>query len=103
MKAFTVEFADGSKCNVDQAINMKELQLSDYKTSGITAQVINLQRYNAILGKPWLYHANLLVNWCNNTIRFKYGNKTIKANSSTARMTSQYNSVFISRQQFATS
>src|SRR5205823_15053280 len=33
---------------------------------------------------------------------FKYGNKTIKANASIARMTSQYNSVFISRQQFAT-
>ena len=101
MKAFTVEFADGSKCNVDQAINMKELQLGDYKTSGITAQVINLQRYDAILGKPWLYHANPLVDWRNNTITFKYGNKTIKVNASTARMTSQCNSVFISRQQFA--
>ena len=101
MKSFTVEFADGSKCNVDQAINMKELQLGDYKTSSITAQVINLQRYDAILGKPWLYHANPLVDWRNNTITFKYGNKTIKVNASTARMNSQCNSVFILWQQFA--
>src|SRR5438132_833654 len=47
----TVELADGRKCDMTQLVNIKELKLSAYHTSGISAQVINLQRYDAVLGK----------------------------------------------------
>jgi len=58
----TVELADGRKMGTNKLINIKRLELDTYKTTGITAQVINLQRYDAILGKPWLFYANPNIN-----------------------------------------
>ena len=49
---FTVELADGSKKEVKNEINIKKLELETYYTSGISAQVLGLQKYNTILGKP---------------------------------------------------
>ncbi len=99
----TVELADGRKMETNKMVNISKLELDTYKTTGITAQVIGLQRYDAILGKPWLFHANPNINWRNNTMTFQYGSKTIvvNANSHEPSNNSSCNSVFISRQQLA--
>ena len=54
----TIELADGRKQETSQHVDIKNLHLGHYHTTGLSAQVIKLQRYDAILGKPWLYHAN---------------------------------------------
>ena len=82
MKPIKVEFADGTKREIDQTVPIQELKMDKYHTSGISAQVIDLQRYDVILGKPWLYHANPIVDWWHNTITFKYGTKTIQVKAS---------------------
>jgi len=58
MNPITVELADGHKKKVNSSVKINELKLDTYHTSGIDAQVLNIQRYDLILGKPWLYHAN---------------------------------------------
>ena len=58
IKSFEVELADGTKKDISQTMKIQELHIELYRTSGISAQVINLQRYNVILGKPWLFFAN---------------------------------------------
>jgi len=99
----TVELADGRKMGTNKLINIKRLELDTYKTTGITAQVINLQRYDAILGKPWLFHANPNINWRNNTVTFQYGSKKIivKADSNETKNETSCQSMFISRQQLS--
>ena len=99
---FTVELADGRKKEIKDEINIKKLELETYRTSGVPAQVLGLQRYDAILGKPWLYHANPNINWRDNTLTFQYGSRiiNIKANKTKAP-TPECHSVFISRQQLA--
>ena len=99
----TVELADGRKCDTTQLVNIKELKLGAYNTSGISAQVINLQRYDAVLGKPWLFHANPHIDWRTNALTFHYGTKTIVVKTDATKISnlSSCNSVYISRQQFA--
>jgi len=99
----TIELADRRKMETNKMVNIKKLELDTYKTTGITAQVIGLQRYDAILGKPWLFHANPNINWRNNTMTFKYGSKTIivNANSHKTINNSSCHSVFVPRQQLA--
>src|SRR5215213_2249375 len=99
----SVELADGSKSETSKSINIRELKLGTYHTSDIPAQVINLQRYDAILGKPWLYHANPNINWRANTLTFQYGTKTIvvPADAKNKQVESSCHSIFISRQQLA--
>jgi hypothetical protein len=85
-------------------VNVKKLELGTYYTSGIQAQVITLQRYDAILGKPWLYHANPTIDWRTNTLTFQYGSKTIVVKSDNLSPTfsnSNCNSIYISHQQLA--
>ena len=99
---FTVELADGRKKEVKDEIKINKLELETYYTSGITAQVLGLQRYDAILGKPWLYHANPSINWRENTLAFKYGLRNINIKASKNKTTEpECHSVFISRQQLA--
>jgi hypothetical protein len=99
---FTVELADGSKKEVKNEISIKKLELETYHTSGISAQVLGLQRYDAILGKPWLYHANPNINWRDNTLTFQYGSRTINVRANKTKTTEpECHSVFISRQQLA--
>src|SRR5271170_8248130 len=75
---------------------------SHYHTTGINSQVIKIQRYNAILGKPWLYQANPLIDWRTNQFTFNYGPKTITVKAdSTKPQTSDCNSLFISSTQLA--
>ena len=99
---FTVELADGRKKEVKNEINIKKLELETYRTSGISAQVLGLQRYDAILGKLWLYHANPNINWRDNTLSFQYRARTIKVKANKTKTTEpECHSVFISRQQLA--
>jgi len=100
---FSVKLADGRKKEVTTEINIKDLELDTYHTSGISAQVLELQRYNAILGKPWLFHANPNIDWRTNTLCFKNGPHNIKINASTTRTDKEpeCHSIFISRQQLA--
>src|SRR5277367_2692929 len=73
-----------------------------YHASGISAQILGLKRYDAILGKPWLYHANLNINWRDNTLTFQYGSRIINVKANKTKTTKpECHSVFISRQQFA--
>ncbi|CAH1757888.1 1899_t:CDS:2, partial [Entrophospora sp. SA101] len=73
-----------------------------YQTKNLDAQVIDLQRYDAILGKSWLYYANPQINWRTNTLVFKYGNKEMEVKADTKRNdTIECRSIYISRQQLA--
>jgi len=58
----TIELADGRKQETNTSVRIKDLSLGSYHTSNLMAQVIKIQRYDAILGKPWLYHANPSIN-----------------------------------------
>ncbi|CAG8710615.1 17082_t:CDS:2, partial [Racocetra fulgida] len=99
----SLELADGSKAQTDKTFNINKLELDPYYTSGILAQVLKLQCYDAILGKPWLYHANPNINWRKNILVFQYGSKVIEvqADSQKTPKDSSCNSVFISQQQLA--
>ena len=56
---FTVELADGQKLEINRTFKAKKLTLGNsYYINNISVQVLPLQRYNIILGKPWFYHAN---------------------------------------------
>jgi hypothetical protein len=57
-KSFSVSLADGTEKEINRAVDINLLQLGNYRTKGIDAQVLNLQRYDMILRKPWLFHAN---------------------------------------------
>jgi hypothetical protein len=102
-KPFTVELADGRKKEVNKEIKINKLELDSYRTTGIVAQVLNLQRYDAILGKPWLYHANPNIDWRENTLSFHYGGRIINIEANTTKIPNQpeCHSIFISRQQLA--
>jgi len=63
IKPFTVELADGTKKEITQTVFIWELKIRAYKAKGIRAYVIDLQRYDMILGKPWLYFTNPVVDW----------------------------------------
>ena len=78
--------------------------MDQYKATGVSAQVLELQRYDAILGKPWLYNANPNINWRSNTLTFQYGKRTIniKADSQKTDTIFECSSVYISRHQLAT-
>jgi Retrotransposon gag protein/Chromo (CHRromatin Organisation MOdifier) domain/gag-polyprotein putative aspartyl protease/Zinc knuckle len=73
-----VVLADGTQKEINKELNIKELRLDTYRTTGLAAQVITLKNYDAILGKPWLHHANPYINWRSNELTFKYGPRTIK-------------------------
>jgi hypothetical protein len=47
--------------------------------------MITLKNYDAILGKPWLYHANPYINWRTNTLTFNYGSRTINVQANTSK------------------
>ena len=52
MNPITVELADGYKKKVNSSVKINELKLDTYHTSRIDAQVLNIQCYDLILGKP---------------------------------------------------
>jgi len=99
----SVELADGRKSEITKAANIRKLELGNYHTNNIPTQVLKLQRYDVILGKPWFYHANPQINWRKNILTFQYGNKTIEVSADTKRLLEKpsCNSVYISRQQLA--
>jgi hypothetical protein len=100
---FSVELADGRKKEVTTEVNINNLELDAYRTSGITAQVLELQRYDAILGKPWLYHANPNIDWRTNTLSIQDGKRDIKVNASSSKKGKEpeCRALYISRQQLA--
>src|SRR6185369_13659284 len=98
----TIELADGRKKETNRIANMRELQLGVYRTKNLDAQVIDIQRYDAILGKSWLYHANPQINWRINTLVFKYGNKKMEVRADSKRNNDNYiecQSIYIPQQQ----
>jgi DNA-binding Xre family transcriptional regulator len=100
----SVELADGQKLTINRTHKIKTLTLGDsYRTNNISAQVLPLQRYDLILGKPWFYHANPSINWRQNTLTFRYGTKTIEVAADTRnnQLQPSCNSIFISRQQLS--
>ena len=90
---------DRRKKEMKDEINIKKLKLKTYHVSGISVQVLGFQRYNTILEKLWLYHANPNINWRANILTFQYGLYTIniKVNKTKAIDPECY-SVFILRQ-----
>jgi hypothetical protein len=98
-----VSLADGTEKEINRAVDINLLQLGNYRTKGIDAQVLNLQRYDMILGKPWLFHANPTIDWRKNTMQFNYGSRTIlvKANSESSSSPLSCYSIFLSRHQLA--
>ena len=100
---FSVELADGRKKEVTTEVKINTLELDAYRTSGISAQVLELQRYDAILGKLWLFHANPNINWRTNTLSLRDGKRDIKVNASSSKhgKEPECHSIYISRQQLA--
>ncbi|CAG8728023.1 18297_t:CDS:2, partial [Acaulospora morrowiae] len=52
MAPIIVELADGQKKGVITEVKIKKLELEEYRTFEINAQLLDLQRYDAILEKP---------------------------------------------------
>jgi len=96
-----VELADGRKTETNRIVDIHKLELDSYHTTGISAQVTKLQRYDVILGKPWLYHANPSIDWRANTLTFQYGPKTIvvNADSKNTHKEPSCNTIFIFQRQ----
>ena len=95
----SVELVSGQELGINKSCEIQQLELGIYRTTNISTQVLPLQRYDLILGKPWFYHANPLINWRQNTLTFEYGSKVIKVTADTKshyQTTSSCNSVFIS-------
>ena len=101
VSSMEVELADGRKSTTSRIVEIKKLELGSYRTSGIKAQIMKLQRYDIILGKPWLYHANPTIDWRTNTLTFNYGTKKIVVEAAKISGETSCNSVYISRQQFS--
>ena len=75
-----------------------ELKLDTYRMHKMDTQVLKLQRYDLILGKSWLFHANPTIDWRNNIIIFTYGSKIIKVQADNEiKSDSSCNSIYISR------
>src|SRR4051794_29308484 len=74
-----------------------------YKAKDITMHIINLQCYNMILGKLWLYFTNPVIDWQKNMLTFNYGKCIIQINASkNTHSSTTCNSVYVFCQQFAT-
>src|SRR6266511_2123677 len=101
MSPMEVELADGRKSTTNRIVEINKLELGSYRTSGIKAQVMKLQRYDIILGKPWLYHANPTIDWRTNTLTFNYGTKKIVVEATKTSSETSCSSIYISRQQFS--
>ncbi|CAG8609991.1 11773_t:CDS:2, partial [Racocetra fulgida] len=103
VSSLTVELASDQKASTNKAIDIIKLELGPYNISDISVQVLKLQHYDAILGKPWLYYANPNINWRKNTLVFQYGSKTIEVQADPRNTYKEYscNLVFISQQQLA--
>ena len=54
----SIELADGRKQETNRTARIQDLSLDSYQITRISTHVIKIQWYDAILGKPWLYHAN---------------------------------------------
>jgi transposase InsO family protein len=94
--------ADGRKQETNQEALLNNLEIGDYKAKCIKAQVINLNRYDVILGKQWLFNANPDIDWRNNILTFSFGRNRITVQADERKMKEpECNSVFITRQQFA--
>ena len=66
--------ADGARSIVGQIMHTCNLKLAiDQHVEELTFQVTKLAGWNLIVGKPWLRHHNLSINWVANTITFSSG------------------------------
>jgi gag-polyprotein putative aspartyl protease/Zinc knuckle len=101
IKSFEVELADGTTKDISQTVHIQELRIEPYCAKGISAQVIQLQRYDVILGKPWLFFANPSIDWRKNTLTFNYGRRIIQVKTDREdgenKPAHGCNTVFISR------
>jgi len=101
-KTLTIELADGRKQETNQEALLNNLEIGNYRAKCIKAQVINLNRYDVILGKQWLFNANPDIDWRNNILTFSFGRNRITVQADERKMREpECNSVFITRQQFA--
>ena len=106
-----VQLADRHNKETNQVTQIKNLNFNSYRTSNLTAYVMTLQRYDMILGKPWLHDTNPVIDWQQNTLTFRVGRKLITetADNSQSNKNSECNSLYqpecnvlyISRNQLA--
>ena len=102
IEPFIVELADSTKKTINQNVFIWKLNLGTYRAKGITAHIIDLQCYDMILGKPWLYFTNPIIDWRKNTLTFNYGKCVIQINASESTCSLTIcNRVYVSCQQFA--
>ena len=74
----TVELADGTPCTLSGYVSNVMIQMYPWKERRLRMEVLPLQKYDAILGKPWLYDHNPRINWRNNVISLWKKNKAYK-------------------------
>ncbi|CAG8822217.1 24487_t:CDS:2, partial [Cetraspora pellucida] len=67
----TVELADGSLCKSRGNMTDVAVEFQGYKEKRKTMEVIPLQKYDMILGKPWLYDRNPHIDWRYNKMKIK--------------------------------
>ena len=74
---YLLVFANGEKTKCNQRTQKLNFELQGYK-SDIELDVAPIDKYDIILGKPWLSQENPCINWKNNTITLNQeGQQTI--------------------------
>jgi gag-polyprotein putative aspartyl protease/Zinc knuckle len=98
-----VQMANGHGHNITNIINSQQLTIQTYHTNNLSAYVMPLQRYDLILGKPWLNETNPIIDWPKNTVIFAKGwrKHVIIANESKPTQKFECNTLVVSKQQFA--
>lgn len=103
VKNLPVQLADGHHKTINRMVKIQKLQLNSCKSNNITAYAMPLQRYDLILGAPWLYDTNPMIDWVRHTLTFKKGTTSITevANETNPKEKLECNSIYVSKHQFA--
>src|SRR6185436_19756079 len=67
----TIELANGTTAECAGKAKNVKLTIETYKASNQQFDVLALGKYDAILGKPWLYDANPVIDWRKNAVQIK--------------------------------
>jgi len=95
-----IELADGSQCEFKGSVPKITIAIQNYKDTRKDVEVLPLQKYDLILGKPWLYDLNPRINWKNNQISIKKDNRIYNIRTEVKENSKECQTSLVSRQQF---
>ncbi|CAG8716916.1 8884_t:CDS:2 [Cetraspora pellucida] len=96
-----IELADGSRCESRGSVSNVAITMQSFVDVRNDIEVLPIQKYDLILGKPWLYDLNPRINWKNNQISIKKDNCIYKIKAEVKEDMNEYHTNLLSRQQFA--